>query len=124
MGITDAVLRQWAGIEAAGGIEGLARRFHVSLAAIRHYLRADGRLTRYGENRLNARRNARVDDVMLRQWVDLGRAGIEAAGGLEGLARRFHVSLAAIRHYLRADGRPTRYGEDRLNARRNANVPN
>jgi lambda repressor-like predicted transcriptional regulator len=127
--ITHAMLRQWAdlglaGIQAAGGLDGLARRNNISPAALRNYLRADGHLTRLGEDRLNAHRNSRITDAMLRQWATLGRAGIEAAGGLGGLARRNNISAATLRNYLRADGHLTQYAEDRLNPRRNANVPN
>ncbi|VVE58726.1 hypothetical protein PHO31112_05367 [Pandoraea horticolens] len=33
-------------------------------------------------------RKAKITDAMLRTWKTLGWAGIEAAGGLEGVARR------------------------------------
>jgi adhesin HecA-like repeat protein len=117
--ITDDMLRQWAvlgptGIKAAGGLEGLARRNNVSAGALRHYLHADGTLTRRCEDRLNPGGKAEVTDDMLRQWAALGRAGIKDAGGLDGLARQSNVSYAALRNYLHANGALTRQGEDRL----------
>ncbi|SUA91032.1 Probable E3 ubiquitin-protein ligase ipaH7.8 [Pandoraea pulmonicola] len=125
--ITTVMLQTWTalgqtGIEAMGGLGGLARRDNVSLAALRRYLRADGRLTALGEDRLNAVGNVMVTDTMLRAWSDLGQAGIEASGGLGGLARRDNVSLAALRNYLRANGTLTQRGEDRLNTIRNAYI--
>ncbi|WP_150623018.1 hypothetical protein [Pandoraea horticolens] len=119
VGITDAMLRQWAtlghaGIEAAGGLNGLARRDNVSVGALRTYLRADGTLTQRGEDQLYPDRRVVITDAMLRQWATLGRAGIEAAGGLNGLARRDNVSVGALRNYLRADGTLTQRGEDQL----------
>jgi hypothetical protein len=118
--ITDDMLRQWAtlglaGIKAAGGISGLARRKNISVAALRNYLRANGTLTQYGEDRLNRGGKVEITNDMLRQWATLGRAGIQRAHGLEGLARRYNVSIAVLRTYLRADGSLTKRGEDRLN---------
>jgi hypothetical protein len=125
--ITDAMLRQWAalgqaGIQAAGGLDGLARQNNVPAASLRNYLRADGSLTLLGENRLSPGRKAKITDAMLRQWAALGQAGFDAAGGLEGLAVRDNVSLAALRTYLRADGRLTPLGEDRLDPGKKAKV--
>ncbi|VVE59055.1 hypothetical protein PHO31112_05415 [Pandoraea horticolens] len=118
--ITDAMLRTWkalgqAGIEAAGGLDGVASRENVSVGALKHYLRADGRLTQVGEDRLNPDGKAQITDAMLQKWKALGQAGIKAAGGLDGVARRDNVPAVALKHYLRADGRLTQVGEDRLN---------
>ncbi|SUA89648.1 hypothetical protein [Pandoraea pulmonicola] len=117
--VTDAMLQLWrtlgrAGIEAAGGLDGLARRSNVPAVALKHYLRADGSLSRRGEDRLNPIRKAKITDAMLQKWKDLGRAGIDAAGGLDGLARQANVPVAALKHYLRANGRLSQRGEDRL----------
>ncbi|WP_150621328.1 hypothetical protein [Pandoraea horticolens] len=117
--ITDDMLRQWAtlgraGIEAAGGLDGLARRDNVSAVALKRYLRADGTLHQRGEDRLYPRRKVEITIAMLRQWAALGQAGIKAAGGFDGLARQDNVSVAALRNYLRADGTLTQFGEDRL----------
>ncbi|VVE58988.1 Chorismate pyruvate-lyase [Pandoraea horticolens] len=125
--ITDAMLRTWktlgqAGIEAAGGLDGVARRDNVPVTALRNYLRADGRLTPLGEDRLNLGRKTRITDAMLQTWKDLGRAGIKAAGGLDAVARRDKVRVAALKSYLRADGRLTPLGEDRLNPGRKATI--
>ncbi|WP_150621398.1 hypothetical protein [Pandoraea horticolens] len=118
--ITDAMLRTWkalgqAEIEAAGGLDGVARRDNVSVMALKNYLRADGSLTQIGEDRLNTVAKAKITDAMLRTWKTLGQAGVEAAGGLNGVARRDNVSAAALKHYLRADGSLSQIGEDRLN---------
>ncbi|VVD98978.1 hypothetical protein PHO31112_02033 [Pandoraea horticolens] len=118
--ITDAMLRTWkilgqAGIEAAGGLDGVARRDNVPAAVLRNYLRADGSLSQLGENRLNPGGKATITDAMLRTWKALGQAGIEAAGGLDGVAKRDNVPAGALKNYLRADGRLTPRGEDRLN---------
>ncbi|VVE14700.1 hypothetical protein PHO31112_02811 [Pandoraea horticolens] len=118
--ITDAMLQAWkasgqAGIDVAGGLDGVARRDNVPATALRHYLRADGRLTQLGEDRLNPGGKATITDAMLRTWKALGQAGIEAAGGLDGVARRDNVPAGALKNYLRADGRLTQTGEDRLN---------
>jgi hypothetical protein len=118
--ITDDMLRQWAnlgraGIKAAGGINGLAGQNNISAGALRNYLRANGTLTQYGEDRLNPEGKANITNNMLRQWAALGAAGIKAAGGIDELARRHNVSVVALRTYLRADGRLTQRAEDRLN---------
>jgi hypothetical protein len=118
--ITDDMLRRWmalgsAEIEAVGGLEGLARRNNVSVASLRTYLRADGTLTPRGEDRLNPEGKVEITDDMLRQWANLGAAGIKASGGLDGLTRRHNVSIASLRTYLRADGTLTPRGENRLN---------
>jgi hypothetical protein len=55
-----------------------------------------------------------VTNAMLQMWRARGREGIEAAGGLDGVARQENIPAAALRHYLRADGRLTQRGEDRL----------
>ncbi|WP_174995898.1 hypothetical protein, partial [Pandoraea horticolens] len=125
--ITGAMLQTWkaldqAGIKAAGGLNGIARRDKVPATALRHYLRADGRLTQLGEDRLNPGGKAKITDAMLQTWKALGQAGIEAAGGLDGVARRDNVSAAALKHYLRADGRLTQHGEDRLTPGRKAKI--
>jgi hypothetical protein len=125
--ITDAMLQSWktlgkAGIEAAGGFDGLARRDNVPATALRMYLRADGRLTQRGEDRLNRRRKAKITDAMLQSWKNLGQAGIEAAGGLDGLARRANVHVALLRNYLHADGSLTQRGKDRLNQDKRAKI--
>ncbi|WP_150621327.1 hypothetical protein [Pandoraea horticolens] len=125
--ITVAMLRQWAalgptGIKAAGRLDGLARRYNVSVAALKNYLRADGTLTQFGEERLNPGGTVEITGTMLRQWVALGRAGVEAAGGLEGLARRNNVSVAVLRTYLHVDSRLTQRGEDRLNPGRKVEI--
>ncbi|VVE59132.1 hypothetical protein PHO31112_05426 [Pandoraea horticolens] len=125
--ITDAMLQTWktlgqAGIEAAGGLDGVARRDDVPAAALKNYLRADGRLTQRGEDRLKPARKAKITDAMLRTWKTLGQAGIKAAGGLDGVARRGDVSAAALRKYLRADGRLTQRGEDRLKPARKVEI--
>ncbi|VVD86239.1 hypothetical protein PHO31112_01377 [Pandoraea horticolens] len=125
--ITDAMLQTWktlgrAEIEAAGGLEGVARRDNVPAAALKHYLYADGRLTQRGEDRLNPGRKAKITDAMLRTWKTLGQAGIEVAGGLDGVARRNNVPAAALKTYLRADGSLTQRGEDRLNASAKAKI--
>ncbi|AJC21505.1 hypothetical protein RO07_15245 [Pandoraea pulmonicola] len=117
--ITNDMLRQWAalgpaGLEAAGGIDGLARRNHVSVAALRLYLRADGTLRQHGKDRLDPDEKVEITNDMLRQWAALGPAGLEAAGGINELASRNNVSVAALRTYLRADGTLTQRGEDRL----------
>ncbi|VVD98959.1 hypothetical protein PHO31112_02032 [Pandoraea horticolens] len=117
--ITDAMLQTWkalgqAGIAAAGGLDGVAKRDNVRVAALRSYLRADGRLTQLGEDRLAPGRKAKITDAMLQTWKVLGQAGIEAAGGLDGVAKRDNVRATALRHYLRADGSLTQLGEDRL----------
>ncbi|AJC20175.1 hypothetical protein [Pandoraea pulmonicola] len=119
--ITDAVLQTWkdlgkAGIDAAGGLDGLARQHNVPATALRKYLHADGRLTQLGEDRLNSHRKAKITDAMLQTWKDLGKAGIEAAGGLNGLASQHNVPAMALKNYLRADGRLSQRGEDRLNS--------
>ncbi|WP_039409938.1 hypothetical protein [Pandoraea pulmonicola] len=118
--ITNAMLRKWkdlgqAGIAAAGGLSGLARRHNVPAGAIKSYLRADGRLTQIGEDRLNPAGKTKITNAMLRKWEALGQAGIEAADGLNGIARRANVPAGALKHYLHADGRLTQRGEDRLN---------
>ncbi|VVE58977.1 hypothetical protein PHO31112_05401 [Pandoraea horticolens] len=125
--ITDAMLQTWTtlgheGIEAAGGLDAVARRDNVPVAALRKYLRADGRLTQLGEDRLNPGRKAKITDAMLRTWKTLGQAGIEAAGGLDGVARQDNVPVAALKNYLRADGRLTQIGEDRLNPGRKVEI--
>ncbi|SUA90747.1 Uncharacterised protein [Pandoraea pulmonicola] len=127
MKITDAMLQAWkdlgrAGIEAAGGLDGLAKRENVSFAALKNYLRADGTLTRQGRDRLNPSGKVETTDAMLQAWKDLGRAGIEAAGGLEGLAKQNNVSFAALRNDLRVDGTPTWQGQDRLNPGRKGEI--
>jgi hypothetical protein len=118
--ITNAMLQSWkdlgqAGIDAAGGLDGVARRDNVPATALRKYLHADGRLTKLGEDRLNSRRKAKITDAMLQTWKDLGKAGIEAAGGLSGVAQRDNVPVGALKHYLRSDGCLTQLGKDRLN---------
>ncbi|WP_147284536.1 hypothetical protein [Pandoraea pulmonicola] len=118
--ITDGMLRQWAalgraGIKAAGGIEGLAAQKNVSAGALRNYLRTNGTLTPYGEDKLSPGGKVEITDDMLRQWATLGRAGIQRAGGLKGLSRGYNVSMVSLRTYLRADGSLTQRGEDRLN---------
>jgi hypothetical protein len=125
--ITDALLRTWkslgqAGIEAAGGLDGLARRHNVHAGALKHYLRADGTLSQSGEDRLNPSGKAKITAAMLQTWKSRGQAGIEEAGGLDGLARRHNVHAGALKHYLRADGSLTPRGEDRLNPRRTAKI--
>ncbi|AJC20173.1 hypothetical protein RO07_06350 [Pandoraea pulmonicola] len=117
--VTDAMLQSWrhlgqAGIEAVGGLDGVARRHNISTVALKHYLRADGSLTQRGEDRLHPDGKTRITDAMLQSWKNLGQAGIDAAGGLDGLARRANVSAVALRGYLRADGSLTQIGEDRL----------
>jgi hypothetical protein len=119
VGITVAMLRQWAalgkaGIEAAGGIDGLAKEHNVSIAALRSYLRIDGSLTQRGEDRLNPGGKVDVTDDMLRQWATLGPSGIRALGGFDGLARHYNVTIGAMRNYLRADGSLRPLGEERL----------
>ncbi|AJC21550.1 hypothetical protein RO07_15555 [Pandoraea pulmonicola] len=59
-----------------------------------------------------------VTNAMLQMWRVRGREGIEAAGGLDGVARQENIPAAALRHYLRADGHLTQRGEDRLNPSR------
>ncbi|VVE59179.1 hypothetical protein PHO31112_05432 [Pandoraea horticolens] len=125
--ITDAMLRTWkalgqAGIKAAGGLDGVAKRDDVPTAALRKYLRANGRLSQRGEDRLAPGGKARITDDMLRTWKALGQAGIKAAGGLDGVARRDNVPATALRHYLRADGRLSQLGEDRLTPGRKAKI--
>ncbi|WP_150624705.1 hypothetical protein, partial [Pandoraea horticolens] len=117
--VTDAMLQTWkalgqAGIKAAGGLNGVARRDNVPAAALKNYLRADGSLTQRGEDRLNPGGKATITDAMLRTWKTLGQAGIEAAGGLDGVARRDNVPVTALKNYLRVNGRLTQIGEDRL----------
>ncbi|AJC21551.1 hypothetical protein [Pandoraea pulmonicola] len=119
--ITNTMLRQWTylgpdGLEDVGGLDGLATLTNVSETELRSCLREDGRLTRHGEERLYLRSRAEITNAMLQKWVTLGPAGIEAAGGLSGLARRADVPPWAIRHYLREDGSLTRHGEKRLRA--------
>ncbi|VVE59150.1 hypothetical protein PHO31112_05429 [Pandoraea horticolens] len=118
--VTDAMLQTWnalgqAEIEAAGGLDGVAKRDNVLAATLRTYLRADGSLSQYGEDRLNPGGKATITDAMLRTWKALGQVGIKAAGGLDGVARRDNVPVAALKNYLRADGRLTQRGENRLN---------
>ncbi|VVE58982.1 hypothetical protein PHO31112_05402 [Pandoraea horticolens] len=118
--ITDAMLQTWttlglAGIKAAGGLDAVAKQNNVPVTALRNYLRADGSLTQLGEDRLNPGGKAKITEAMLRTWKALGQAGIEAAGGLDGVARRDNVPVTALKNYLRADGRLTQIGEDRLN---------
>ncbi|AJC21859.1 hypothetical protein [Pandoraea pulmonicola] len=125
--ITNAMLRRWAtlgqaGIKAAGGLEGVASRGNVTLTTLRTYLRPDGSLTQLGENRLAPCRKAKITDAMLRRWATLGQAGIEAAGGLAGLARQDNVTVGTLRLYLRADGTLNQLGEDRLNPREKAKI--
>ncbi|AJC19589.1 hypothetical protein RO07_02220 [Pandoraea pulmonicola] len=125
--ITNAMLRAWkdlgqAGIEAAGGLGGLARRANVPAVTLRHYLRADGRLSQHGEDRLDSDKKAKITDAMLQAWKDLGQAGIDAAGGLDGLAKRENVSVVLLRNYLHADGSLTKCGEDRIDSLRKTNI--
>ncbi|WP_150624794.1 hypothetical protein, partial [Pandoraea horticolens] len=125
--ITNAMLRTWktlgqAGIKAAGGLNGVARRDNVPVTALRNYLRADGRLTPLGEDRLNPGGKAKITEAMLQTWKALGQTGIKAAGGLDGVARRDNVPAAVLRNYLRADGRLTQHGEDRLNPGEKAKI--
>jgi hypothetical protein len=113
------MVRAWknlgqAGIEAAGGLDGVARQHNVRAAALRNYLRADGTLTQLGEDRLDPGGKARITGAMLQAWKNLGKAGIKAAGGLDGVARRDNIPAAALRNYLRANGTLTKYGEYRL----------
>ncbi|AJC21504.1 hypothetical protein [Pandoraea pulmonicola] len=125
--ITDDMLREWvalgrAGILAAGGINGLAKQYNVSAGALRNYLRADGTLTQQGQNRLNPGGRVEITGDMLQQWTTLGREGIKAAGGLEGLARRNNVSVVALRNCLRVDSTLTQYGQERVDRGRKAEV--
>ncbi|WP_147284537.1 hypothetical protein [Pandoraea pulmonicola] len=118
--ITADMVRQWAtlgraGIKAAGGINGLAGQNNISVGALRNYLRANGTLTQYGEDRLNPEGKVEINNDMLWRWATLGEAGIKAAGGLDALARQSNVSVVALRTYLRADGRLSQRAEDRLN---------
>jgi hypothetical protein len=117
--ITDAMLQKWkdlgrAGIKAAGGLDGLARQGNVPVSALKHYLRASGRLSQRGEDRLNPARKAKITDAMLQKWKALGKVGIEAEGGLDGLARQSNVPAIALKNYLHADGSLTPLGESRL----------
>ncbi|AJC19590.1 hypothetical protein RO07_02225 [Pandoraea pulmonicola] len=125
--ITSAMLRMWksrgqAGVGAEGGLDGLARLHNVPAGALKNYLRADGSLTPRGEHRLNPRRTAKISGAMLREWATLGLGGIEAAGGLDGVARRHNVPAGVLRRYLRADGSLTQRGEERLNWRKKAEI--
>jgi hypothetical protein len=125
--ITDAMLQSWknlgqAEIKAAGGLDGLAQRGNVSVGALKHYLRADGTLTRQGEDRLNPGGKAKITGAMLQAWKNLGQAGIKAAGGLDGVARRDNIPTASLKNHLRANGTLTEYGEYRLRKFGAANV--
>jgi hypothetical protein len=117
--ITDEMLREWQGlgrqgIEKAGGLDGLAGQYGVTSVALRMYLHADGTLTKRVEDRLNPP-GREITPEMLWEWRGLGRQGIEMAGGLDGLARRYGVTAGALKIYLRADGTLTKRAEDRLN---------
>jgi hypothetical protein len=107
-----------------GGLDAVARRDNVPVAALKHYLRADGSLTQHGEDRLNPRKKAKITDAMLQSWKDLGQTGIAAAGGRDAVARQHNVPATALRHYLHADGSLTQRGEDRLNPHRNVQITN
>jgi hypothetical protein len=65
-------------------------------------------------------RNATITNAMLLRWRDLGRAGIEAAGGLTALARWEGIPPAVLNLYLRGDGSLTPRGEDQLYGNRDA----
>ncbi|VVE10911.1 hypothetical protein PHO31112_02622 [Pandoraea horticolens] len=116
--ITLEMLRAWQrlgkqGIDEAGGLDGVARQYGVASGALKNYLRADGKLTKPAEDRLNPP-GADITPEMLRAWQCLGKQGIDKAGGLDGVARRDNVPATALRHYLRADGSLTPFGENRL----------
>ncbi|VVE58544.1 hypothetical protein PHO31112_05339 [Pandoraea horticolens] len=117
--ITLEMLREWQrlgkqGMDEAGGLDGVARRDNVSVGALKHYLRADGTLTKSAEDRLNPP-GTEITLEMLRAWQHLGKQGIGEAGGLDGVARQYGVTSGALKIYLRADGMLTKPAEDRLN---------
>ncbi|VVE51491.1 hypothetical protein PHO31112_04721 [Pandoraea horticolens] len=119
MAVTTEMVRGWQhlgkqGIREAGGLDGVARQYGVVSGALKHYLRADGTLTKRAEDRLNPP-GAEVTLDMVREWQRLGKQGIDEAGGLDSVARQYGVASGALKHYLRADGTLTKRAEDRLN---------
>ncbi|VVE54425.1 hypothetical protein PHO31112_04925 [Pandoraea horticolens] len=117
--VTLEMLRAWQrfgeqGIDEAGGLDGVARQYGVASGALKHYLRADGTLTKLAEDRLNPP-GTDITLEMLREWQRFGKQGIDEAGGLDGVARRYGVASGALKIYLRADGTLTKRAEDRLN---------
>ncbi|VVE58524.1 hypothetical protein PHO31112_05336 [Pandoraea horticolens] len=117
--ITLEMLREWQNlgeqrIDEAGGLDGLARQYGVASGALKHYLRADGTLTKRAEDRLNPP-GTDITLEMLREWQHLGKQGIDEVGGLDGVARQYGVVSKTLKHYLRADGTLTKPAEDRLN---------
>ncbi|WP_150620859.1 hypothetical protein [Pandoraea horticolens] len=113
------MVREWQhlgeqGIDEAGGLDGVARQYGVASAALKHYLRADGTLTKRAEDRLNPP-GTDITLEMLREWQRLGKQGIDEAGGLDGVARQYGVASGALKNYLRADGTLAKPAEDRLN---------
>ncbi|WP_150624061.1 hypothetical protein [Pandoraea horticolens] len=110
--------REWQrlgkqGVGKAGGFAGVARQYSIATGTLNRYLRVDGTLSKRAEDRLNPP-GSELTLEMLREWKALGQAGIEAAGGFDGVARRDNVPAAALRRYLRADGSLTPFGENRL----------
>ncbi|VVE55846.1 hypothetical protein PHO31112_05034 [Pandoraea horticolens] len=117
--VTVEMLRAWQrlgeqGIDEAGGLDGVARQYGVASGALRNYLRADGTLTKRGEDRLNPP-GGEVTLEMLREWQHLGKQGLGKAGGRDGVARQYGVASSTLKYYLRADGTLTKPAEDRLN---------
>ncbi|VVE24001.1 hypothetical protein PHO31112_03282 [Pandoraea horticolens] len=116
--ITLEMVRAWQcldkqAIVKAGGLDGVAKQYRVASGALKHYLRADGTLTKHAEDRLNPP-GKDITLEMLRAWQHLGKQGINKAGGLDGLARQYGVAFTRLRNYLRADGTLTKRAEDRL----------
>jgi phage antirepressor YoqD-like protein len=116
--ITLDMLRAWQrlgkqGMDEAGGRDGVASQYGVASVTLKHYLRADGTLTKRAEDRLNPPAKE-ITLEMLRAWQRLGKQGIEKAGGLDGVAKQYGVASVALRTYLRADGALTKRAEVRL----------
>ncbi|WP_150622354.1 hypothetical protein [Pandoraea horticolens] len=101
------------GIDKTGGLDGVATQYRVTSGALKHYLRADGTLTKHAEDRLNPP-DKEVTLEMVREWQRLGKLGINEAGGLGGVARQYGVAFTRLRNYLHADGTLTKRAEDRL----------
>ncbi|WP_150623693.1 hypothetical protein, partial [Pandoraea horticolens] len=117
--VTLEMVREWQrlgeqGIDEAGGLDGVAREYGIASSTLKHYLRADGTLTKPAEDRLNPP-GKDITLEMVREWQNLGKQGINRAGGLDGVAREYSIASSTLKHYLRADGTLTKRAEDRLN---------
>ncbi|MCA8035392.1 hypothetical protein LGM46_20715 [Burkholderia arboris] len=105
------------GIQDAGGLYALARRYGVNYTALSHYILEDCSLTKRGKALIYQAEHPPTTPVtasLLQEIRDLGPQGIKAKGGLPALARQYRVGYSTLCNYIMRNGSLTPLGEAKI----------